>query len=102
MPRQLTAKKQCFGLRGWVDVQERGFLSHGLPDETAVPKAQFGGSPQVIGKPSPTLLARMTEKEAQRIEHQRGVLGERGLLQRGQALDKAVEANEVGPSKGLW
>lgn len=55
----------------------------------------------MIGKPSPTLLARMTEKEAQRIEHQRGLLGERGLLQRGQALDRAVEANEVGPSQGL-
>lgn len=55
----------------------------------------------VIGKPSPTLLARMTEKEAQRIEHQRGVLGERGLLQRGQALDKAVEANEREPPKEM-
>ncbi|CAN7993566.1 unnamed protein product [Ixodes hexagonus] len=55
----------------------------------------------VIGEPSPTLLAKMTEKEAMRIQHQRNVLGEQGLLRRGEALEKAIEVNEREPPKEM-
>lgn len=48
----------------------------------------------VLGEPSPSLLAKLTEKEAQRIQYQRDFLKEEGLQKRAEALEKAIDANE--------
>ncbi|XP_064481278.1 uncharacterized protein C05D11.1-like [Ornithodoros turicata] len=55
----------------------------------------------VLGEPSPTLLAKLTEKETQRIQYQRDFLKEEGLQKRAEALEKAIELNEVDPPKEM-
>ena len=50
---------------------------------------------QVLGKPSAELAAKMSSEEKERVCKQQECLGEEGLKERGQELDKAIAQNEV-------
>ena len=50
---------------------------------------------QVLGKPSAELAAKMSSEEKERVCKQQECLGEEGLRERGQELDKAIAQNEV-------
>ena len=50
---------------------------------------------QIIGDPSEKLMKEMAEEEKQRVKEQRNTLGETGLKEKQNALEKATEENEV-------
>ena len=50
---------------------------------------------QVLGKPSAELASKMSSEEKERVCKQQECLGEEGLREKGQQLEKAIAQNEV-------
>ena len=49
-----------------------------------------------MGKPSAELAAKMSAEEKERVAKQQEALGEKGLKEKGEELEKAIVQNEVG------
>ena len=50
---------------------------------------------QVMGKPSAELAGKMSAEEKERVAKQQRTLGENGLKEKGEKLEKAITQNEV-------
>ena len=48
-----------------------------------------------MGKPSAELAAKMSAEEKERVAEQQKALGEEGLREKGEELEKAIAQNEV-------